>query len=324
MRHFSTVLRCAAIALFAFAVAAVTAGAAVRGSRSTYSSGSWGWGSGSNTSGSNTSGTNTSGSTQTPAAQPASGTPTTPTNTPAQASAPSQSSAQSPTPQPGQGTTPAHGAGTTTETTTSPADPAAAPIPVPPAVAPVIGESMGVQTVAGAVQVRMPGSSGYVPLSAAGSVPSGAVVDARAGTILLRSAVDAAGHTQTARIRGAVFEVRQSAGGAGMTDLYLRGGRPQGCPAPGSAATARAALAHPTARKGAGSKGLWAQDDHGRFRSHGRNSVATVRGTRWVTRETCAGTVTTVMQGAVDVFDRHTKRTVRVRAGHGYLARDSR
>jgi hypothetical protein len=76
-----------------------------------------------------------------------------------------------------------------------------------------------------------------------------------------------------------------------------------------------------TKAKGGSSGGLWARDRHGRFRSRGRNSVATVRGTRWVTRETCAGTLTRVMDGAVDVFDRHTHRTVRVRAGHSYLAR---
>jgi ferric-dicitrate binding protein FerR (iron transport regulator) len=68
---------------------------------------------------------------------------------------------------------------------------------------------------------------------------------------------------------------------------------------------------------------LWARDSHGRFRTRGRNSVATVRGTRWSTRETCAGTVTRVMQGAVDVRDLRTGRTVTVRAGHAYLARTS-
>jgi hypothetical protein len=84
---------------------------------------------------------------------------------------------------------------------------------------------------------------------------------------------------------------------------------------------ARAATAPPATEAKSGSNGLWAQDRHGRFRTRGRNSVATVRGTRWVTRETCTGTLTRVMEGAVDVFDQHKHRTVRVRAGHSYLAR---
>ena len=68
---------------------------------------------------------------------------------------------------------------------------------------------------------------------------------------------------------------------------------------------------------------LRARDNNGRFRTRGRNSVATVRGTRRSTRETCAGTLTRAMAGAVDVFDLRTHRTVRVRAGHTYPARTS-
>jgi hypothetical protein len=165
-----------------------------------------------------------------------------------------------------------------------------------------------------------------VALATAGSVPSGAVVDARKGTVVLRSAVDEHGRVQSAAIRGAVFEVRQSADANGMTDLVLRGGRPKSCAAADDGATGRAAvaLATPsTKRKKPRAGALWARDSHGRFRTRGRNSVATVRGTRWSTRETCAGTLTRVMAGAVDVFDLRKQRTVRVRAGHTYLARTS-
>jgi hypothetical protein len=49
--------------------------------------------------------------------------------------------------------------------------------------------------------------------------------------------------------------------------------------------------------------------------------VATVRGTRWVTTDTCAGTRTTVTAGSVAVRDLRRGRTVVVRAGHTYLAR---
>ena len=297
MRHVSTILRGAALAALVLALAAVTAGASVPGT----------------------------GSGDATAPAPAAGA------APATAPGPAGTAPGQAATTPGQtGTTPAQGAappgpaGTAPGPAgTTPGQSAAAPVPVPPAVAPVVGESMAVKPVAGTVKVRLPGSSGYVDLSAAGSVPSGAVVDARAGTVVLRSALDAAGHTQAAHIRGAVFEVRQSKDGKGMTDLVLRGGRPQGCPARGSAAVARAA-AVPTATTKPRTRGLWAKDDHGRFRSRGRNSAATVRGTEWITQETCAGTLTKVVKGAVDVVDRHTKRTVRVRAGHSYLARDAR
>ena len=66
---------------------------------------------------------------------------------------------------------------------------------------------------------------------------------------------------------------------------------------------------------------LWGRDSGGSFRTHGRHSQATVRGTRWVTVDRCDGTLTSVRQGAVSVRDFVRHRTVLVRAGHSYLAR---
>jgi len=207
------------------------------------------------------------------------------------------------------------------------ADGSAAPVPAAPLIPvaapapPVLGKSMAVAPVDGKVLVRLPSSGGYVSLADAGSVPNGSVVDARRGTLTLKTALDASGRVQTAKVRGAVFEVRQSATGNGTTDLVLRGGRPASCAPAGSSAAGRvAAVSTKKAKPGA----LWARDSNGRFRTRGRNSVATVRGTRWSTRETCAGTVTRVMQGAVDVRDLRTGRIVSVRAGHAYLARGAR
>ena len=44
---------------------------------------------------------------------------------------------------------------------------------------------------------------------------------------------------------------------------------------------------------------LWAKDKRGRFRTRGSNSVATTRGTFWLTQERCKGTLTKVYEGAV-------------------------
>jgi len=67
---------------------------------------------------------------------------------------------------------------------------------------------------------------------------------------------------------------------------------------------------------------LWGRDNGGRFRTHGRDSVATVRGTRWLTLDRCDGTLSRVTEGAVAV--RHRGRTVLVKAGRSYLARHRR
>jgi hypothetical protein len=172
----------------------------------------------------------------------------------------------------------------------------------------VQGESVVVAPTRGTVLVKAPGA-GFVPLTAGGSVPVGSVVDTRAGAITLTSSVGAT--TQTGSFRGGMFEVRQAASGDGMTDIVMRGSDFSACRRARSAAAGKKA---PTRR-------LWSTDSGGRFRTHGRNSVATVRGTAWVTTETCAGTRTTVTQGAVSVRDLHRKKTVLVRAGGSYLAR---
>jgi archaeosine-15-forming tRNA-guanine transglycosylase len=66
---------------------------------------------------------------------------------------------------------------------------------------------------------------------------------------------------------------------------------------------------------------LWGRDKGGSFRTHGRHSQATVRGTRWLTVDRCDGTLTRVTDGAVSVRDQVRHRTVVVRAGHSYLAK---
>jgi len=46
-----------------------------------------------------------------------------------------------------------------------------------------------------------------------------------------------------------------------------------------------------------------------------------VRGTIWLTRDTCDGTLTIVKRGVVAVRDQVRKKTVTVKAGQTYFAR---
>ena len=77
---------------------------------------------------------------------------------------------------------------------------------------------------------------------------------------------------------------------------------------------ASAAKRKPRTRK------LWG-DGKGSFRTTGRYSAATVRGTRWLVQDTCAGTLTRVVRGVVSVRDNVRHKTVALRAGRKYLAR---
>jgi hypothetical protein len=175
---------------------------------------------------------------------------------------------------------------------------------------PELGRTVALAAVSGTVTVRAPGG-GTLPLTAAVALPTGTRVDTRAGEVELASAVDAAGKTQTGRFSGGVFEVRQPKRGKGMTQIVLVGGHWADCKT--SNYVSRAA-ARKKARKPI--RKLWGSDDHGQFQTRGGGSVATVRGTRWLTSDTCNGTRTTVLEGAVSVKSRKTGKTHLVTAGH--------
>jgi hypothetical protein len=59
---------------------------------------------------------------------------------------------------------------------------------------------------------------------------------------------------------------------------------------------------------------------HGQFRTRGRYSAGTIRGTIWSTIDYCNGTLIRVSRGVVDVFDFVLKRHFKVHAGHSYFA----
>jgi hypothetical protein len=65
---------------------------------------------------------------------------------------------------------------------------------------------------------------------------------------------------------------------------------------------------------------LWGSGK-GKFRTNGKYSAATVRGTIWLVEDRCEGTFTKVRRGTVRVRDFRRKKTVTVKAGHTYLAR---
>ena len=184
--------------------------------------------------------------------------------------------------------------------------------------APVIGRTVVVAPGRGKVLVRRPGATRFRRLDAAARVPVGSVVEPGDGRVRLVSAVDVEGSLQMGTFWGGRFKVRQRRSGNGMTALVLRGGSFAACPQRASGATAVASRRRRAVRR------LWSSDRHGRFRTHGNNSVATARGTRWLTEDYCGGTLTQVRGGAVAVRDRARRRTVLVKAGQSYFARAPR
>ncbi len=189
------------------------------------------------------------------------------------------------------------------------------PDPEPkPEATPEFGETV-VAEPDGTVRVKAPGGA-WQTLEPDAELPVGASFDTRRGAVSVTSA-GCGGVRQTGRFGGGLFTLQQPRRACGRVDVYLRGG---------SFASCRRAGHRPSGRRAAASRSrrvrrLWGRDDGGRFRTHGRHSQATVRGTRWLTVDRCDGTFTRVTDGAVSVRDRGRHRTVLVRAGHSYLAR---
>ena len=91
------------------------------------------------------------------------------------------------------------------------------------------------------------------------------------------------------------------------------------CRAWGAKAKARAKVKKRSKRK---VRSLWGHGK-GDFRTAGKRSSATVRGTWWLVEDRCDGTLTRVQQGFVDVRDTRLRKTIRLRAGKrsAYLAK---
>ena len=190
------------------------------------------------------------------------------------------------------------------------------PMPLHPS-PPALGRTAVVDVLSGTVTVRTPGSATLQPLAAASNIPMGSVIDAEHGVVLLTTAVDRLGHTQSATLWGGTFVIGQTVTRGGMTTFTLSG--QLSCRGRAHRASLLAAAARAGSRRP--SRSLWAKDKHGHFSTRGQNSVATVRGTYWETVDRCNGTLTVVKKGVVSVRDLRRRRTVLVKAGHSYLAR---
>jgi hypothetical protein len=179
---------------------------------------------------------------------------------------------------------------------------------------PTLGSSVVVHTVVGRVLIRRPGSGRFTRLATGAEVPFESEIDASHATIALTSALPA-GRTQTGRFGGGRFQVRP--GRRGYVDLDLRG---RACPR--SARRAHVGSAPAASARRRRPNHLWGHDHGGRFRTHGRNSHATVRGTRWLVADRCDGTLTLVTKGSVVVRDGVRHRRLVLHAGERYLARN--
>lgn len=189
---------------------------------------------------------------------------------------------------------------------------------------PTLGETAAARTVKGTVLIGVPSSGAraaqkgvdFVPLEEAREIPIGSFLDTTDGTVALSTAKNRAGKTQKGKFSAGLFQVLQSRKRAakGLTELRMKGSAAGFRSCRGDKNSASAALSRRTIRR------LRARA-RGRFRTRGRRSAATVRGTTWTVTDRCDGTLTKVKRGKVAVRDFRLKKTVVLTAGKSYLAR---
>lgn len=172
---------------------------------------------------------------------------------------------------------------------------------------PTPAQNVNATPVRGTVLVREPGSNRFVELSATDQLPVGTQVDTTNGSIRL-TAARAGGATDTSEFFDGVFTIEQ-ANPSALTELQLNGGDFSCLEGTFSV---QAKIKRPVRR-------LWGSGK-GKYRTRGRYSAATVRGTRWKTEDRCDGTLTEVEEGVVAVRDFVRNVDVTVRAGQSYLA----
>ncbi len=192
---------------------------------------------------------------------------------------------------------------------------------------PVLAQKINLAPVKGLVLVRLKPGGAFVPLTEARQVRPGLQIDARRGTLKLVTATSKRrGKTQAVTLSGAVFKTTQARAAAqkGLTTLTLVEGAFPGAPSYASCRAHKAGDNGPLAHGALSARVLQtlrASENHGRFRSRGRYSAGTVRGTQWSTADRCDGTLTSVQRGTVSVFDFARRKTIIVHAGHRYLAK---
>jgi hypothetical protein len=195
-----------------------------------------------------------------------------------------------------------------------PPPPTATPTPtVTPPPVPEFKKTVVAEPVRGTVRVKLRGSKRFVELDATQGVPFGATLDTKKGAIELTSLSKAGAAPQTATFSRGIFRVTQK---GSFTNLTLTE-RLACAKKPRASASARKKAKKVKTRR------LWGSGK-GKFRTTGRYSAATVRGTRWLVQDTCTTTVTRVTQGVVAVRDKVKRKTITLRKGKRYTAKKRR
>ena len=153
---------------------------------------------------------------------------------------------------------------------------------------PELGRSFVVALVSGDVYLKRPGAARSSRLKGRRVIPVGTTVNTTKGRVKLTGALTRVRRSTGTFSEGA-FIATQRRRKRAVIDLELTGGNFASC-----SGGARASLSARAIRRLRGSA-------KGRFRTRGKHSAATVRGTKWLTADLCDTTEIATQEGTVDV-----------------------
>ena len=206
---------------------------------------------------------------------------------------------------------------------------------MPPPGPPTLGRTFNISPVSGIVLIKIGGQ--FIPLTELRQIPANAIIDALHGSLKLTTAIpggaggarDAVAkgkkqktRTQTGTFGGAVFKITQARSGAGkgLATLAIVEGAFTGAPSYSLCTKHKAGDPSATAASVKTLQLLHA-GAHGKFRTKGRYSAATVLGTKWTVADRCDGTFTHDITDSVKVTDFVRHKTIVLHAGQTYLAK---
>ena len=195
----------------------------------------------------------------------------------------------------------------------------------PPApLEPEHGISFLVQPAGGTVTVKEPGASGFTPLSGLAKIPVNSVIDTRGGTVNLTAATGHLGDTtedNSVRLWDGLIRLEQSADtdAAATARLVqkLRCGKRRGGDAKAGKSSGPTAVTSAKRRRR-----VWGSGN-GNYKTSGGGGTGSVRGTTWLTKDTCRGTFFKVADGiGISVFDFDLGQSFDLGPGQSYFARN--
>ena len=193
----------------------------------------------------------------------------------------------------------------------------------PPPIEPEHGISFLAKPAGGTVTVKEPGASDFTPLDGLEKIPVDSVIDTRGGTVNITAATGNLGDTtedNSVSYWDGLIRIEQSgdvnaAATAKLVQKLHCGKRSRQAKATKSSGPV-ATVSRKSRRR------VWGSG-HGNYKTSGGGGTGSVRGTTWLTKDTCRGTFFKVTDGiGITVFDFDLGQSFDLGPGQSYFARN--